>query len=75
MLKLPDKPLVAASGVSGIGKSENIGIHKSDNLFLIEDKNAPSSDDGILLAPRVGLFAYWQANTVLQILTEGMDVY
>ena len=75
MLNLPDKPLVAASGVAGIGKSENIGIRKSGNLFLIEDKNASSSDDGILLAPRVGLFAYWQANTVLQILTEGMDVY
>ena len=75
MLKLPDKPLVAASGVSGIGKSERIDIHKSGNLYLIEDKEAPSSDDGILLAPRVGLFAYWQANTVLEILMEGMDVY
>jgi len=74
MLKLPDKPLVAASGVSGIGKSERIDILKSGNLYLIEDKEAPSSDDGILLAPRVGLFAYWQANTVLEILTEGMDV-
>ncbi len=75
LLKLPDKPVVAASGVAGIGKSENINIHTSGNLFLIEDKDAPSSDDGILLAPRVGLFAYWQANLVLQILTEGMDVY
>ena len=75
MLKLPDKPIVAASGVSGIGKSERISIHKSGNFFLVEDQEAPSSDDGILLAPRVGLFAYWQANTVLEILTEGMDVY
>ena len=75
MLKLPHKPIIAASGVSGIGKSERIDILKSGNLYLIEDKEAPSSDDGILLAPRVGLFAYWQANTVLEILTEGMDVY
>ena len=75
LLKLPDKPIVAASGVSGIGKSERISIHKSGNFFLVEDQEAPSSDDGILLAPRVGLFAYWQANTVLEILTEGLDVY
>ena len=75
MLKLPDKPIIAASGVSGIGKSERISIHKSGNFFLVEDREAPSSDDGILLAPRVGLFAYWQANTVLEILTEGLDVY
>ena len=75
MLKFPGKPVIAASGVAGIGKSENIGIHKSGNLFLIEDKDAPSSEDGILLAPRVGLFAYWQANVVLEILTEGLDVY
>jgi sulfur carrier protein ThiS adenylyltransferase len=75
MLKLPNKPIVAASGVSGIGNSEKIGVLKSGNFFLVEDKTAPSSDDGILLAPRVGLFAYWQANIVLEILTEGMDVY
>ena len=74
MLKLPDKPLVAASGVCGIGKSERIDILMSGNLYLIEDKEAPSSDDGILLAPRVGLFAYWQANTVLEILTEDKNV-
>ena len=73
MLKLPDKPVVAASGVAGIGNSDNICTKKSGNLYLVNDGNAPSSDDGILLAPRVGLFAYWQANTVLEILTEGMN--
>ena len=73
MIKLPDKSIVAASGVSGIGKSERIDLLKSGNLYLVEDKEAPSSDDGILLAPRVGLFAYWQANIVLEILAGGSD--
>lgn len=73
LLKLPDKPIVAASGVAGYGNSEGIRLNRTGNLYLIHDDDAPSSDDAVLLAPRVGLFAHWQANTVLEILLEGPD--
>ena len=75
LLKLPDRPVIAASGIAGIGRANSINTRITGNLYLIHDDDAPSSDDGILLAPRVGMFAYWQANIVLEILTEGMDVY
>lgn len=75
LLKLPNKPVVAASGVAGIGRSDNIITQTTGNLHLVHDDDAPSSDTGILLAPRVGLFAHWQANVVLEILTEGLNVY
>lgn len=73
LLKLPKKPIVAASGVAGYGKSEGIRLRRTGNLYLVHDDDAPSSDDAVLLAPRVGLFAHMQANTVLEILLEGSD--
>lgn len=68
LLKLPDKPIVAASGVAGYGGSDRISTRNTGNLRLVHDNDAPSSDESLLLAPRVGLFAYWQANLVLEIL-------
>lgn len=73
LLKLPSKPLVGASGVAGYGKSDQVCTKKTGNLYLVHDDLAPSSDEDVLLAPRVGLLAYWQANTVLEILLGGED--
>jgi sulfur carrier protein ThiS adenylyltransferase len=73
LLKLPDKPLVAASGVAGYGNSDRVRTLRTGNLYLVNDDEAPSSEDDVLLAPRVGLFAYWQANTVLEILLGDGD--
>ena len=73
LLKLPDKPLVAASGVAGYGGSERLQVRKTGKLYFIEDPDAMSSEEDVLLAPKVGLFAHWQANTVLEILLEGLD--
>jgi sulfur carrier protein ThiS adenylyltransferase len=73
LLALPETPLVAASGVAGVGDSERIRVRRSGNLYLIHDNEALSSDEDVLLAPRVGLFAHWQANVVLEILLGGKD--
>ncbi len=70
MLRLPEKPIVAASGVAGIGASERIVYSRYGKLHLIEDPEARSSDDDVLLAPKVCLFAHYQANVVLEILLE-----
>jgi sulfur carrier protein ThiS adenylyltransferase len=65
---LPDKYIVAASGVAGYGHSDRIKTIHSGNLFIVYDEKAVSSDDDVLLAPKVCLMANWQANIVLEIL-------
>ena len=65
---LPGKPVVAASGVAGWGACERIEVRTFAPLHLIRDERARSSDDGVLLAPKVCTLANMQANTVLEIL-------
>jgi len=72
LLDLPGKPIVAASGVTGWGGCENIHLREMAPLYLVEDKRAKPSDEGILLAPKVGLMAHMQANAVLEIIL-GVD--
>lgn len=72
MQHLPHIPLIAASGVAGYGNSDRIITKKLGNLYLVYDEEAQSSDDDVLLAPKVCLMANWQANLVLEILLEGL---
>jgi sulfur carrier protein ThiS adenylyltransferase len=73
-LAYPKKPLIAASGVAGIRGSERIQMRKSGTLYLVQDELAPSCEDSIVLAPKVGIFAHWQANLALEILLEDTHV-
>lgn len=66
--KLSGKPLVAASGVAGYGNSERIKTLRSGNLFLCYDEHAPSSEEDVLIAPRVALMGNWEANLALEII-------
>jgi sulfur carrier protein ThiS adenylyltransferase len=68
MLKLPNKPIVAASGVAGYGHCDRITTKRCGNLYLCCDEHAPSSDDDVLLAPRVALMANWEANLAIEII-------
>jgi len=68
MLKHPDKPVVGASGVAGYGHSDRIKTIKSGNLYMCYDEHARSSDDDVLMAPRVCLMANWEANLAIEIL-------
>ncbi|PNX46773.1 MAG: thiamine biosynthesis protein ThiF [Thermoplasmata archaeon M9B1D] len=68
MQKLPDKPLVACSGVAGYGNSDRIETKRIGNLYICQDEQARSSDDDVLMAPRVALMANWEANIVLELL-------
>ena len=65
---LPDTPLVAASGVAGYGHSDRVSTRKLGKLFVCYDKQARSSEEDVLMAPKVCLMANWQANIVLEIL-------
>lgn len=68
MLKLANKPVVAASGVAGYGYSDRIKTIHLGNLYLCYDEQAKCSDEDILSAPRVCLMACWEANLALEII-------
>jgi sulfur carrier protein ThiS adenylyltransferase len=68
LIKLPNTPIVAASGVAGYGNSDRIGTKKIGNLYMCYDEYALSSDDDVLMAPRVALMANWEANLALEII-------
>ena len=67
--KMPDKYIVAASGVAGYGDNNEIQtIRFSSKIFVVGDQKTPAQPGTGLMAPRVGVAAHHQANTVLRIL-------
>ena len=73
--ELPDKYLVAASGMAGMGVTNSIKTRKVTSRFYLCGDEASEVSDGIgLVAPRVALCAAHQAHTVLRILAKQFDV-
>jgi len=67
---MPDKPLVIGSGMAGFGNSNTIKTIKNGNIYICGDELSEVSEDNPPLAPRVGMVANMQANTVLEILLK-----
>ncbi len=68
--KLPQTPLVVGLGMAGWGDNNSIGSRQTENLFICGDEIKEVSDELPPLAPRVGIIANMQANTVLEILLK-----
>ena len=66
--ELPDKPLIAASGVAGYGQMDRITTRKLGNLYICYDPQAKSSDDDVLMASKVSVMANWKADLAIEIL-------
>ena len=67
--KMPDKHIVAASGVAGYGENNEIEtVRFSSKIFIVGDHKTAAQPGVGLMAPRVGIVAHHQANTVLRIL-------
>ena len=67
--KMPDKYIVAASGVAGYGDNNEIKtIRFSSKIFIVGDQKTAAQPGVGLIAPRVGIVAHHQANAVLRIL-------
>ena len=67
--KMPEKYIVAASGVAGYGDNNEIKtIQFSSRIFIVGDQKTAAQPGIGLMAPRVGIVAHHQANTVLRIL-------
>jgi sulfur carrier protein ThiS adenylyltransferase len=66
----PDKPLIIGSGLAGWGKSNDIRLLKTGNIYICGDGLNEVSETIPPLAPRVGMVANMQANTALEILLK-----
>lgn len=67
--KVPDTPLVAASGMAGYEASNSIQTQKiSSRFYLCGDGTTAAEPGRGLMAPRVGIAAHHQANAVLRLL-------
>lgn len=66
--EFPNKPIIAASGLSGWGKNELLHTRKIDNLYICGDEESSLQPGISPMAPRVGIVANLQANQALEIL-------
>ena len=73
--ELPDKYLVAASGMAGMGTTNSIKTRRITSRFYLSGDESSEVSDGIgLVAPRVALCAAHQAHTVLRIVAKQFEV-
>jgi sulfur carrier protein ThiS adenylyltransferase len=73
--KMPEKYLVAASGVAGYGDNNEIRtVRFSSRIFIVGDQKTAARPGVGLMAPRVGIAAHHQANAVLRILLGEEDL-
>lgn len=70
--EFPDKWIVSGVGLAGWGDNNSIREMRHDKLIICGDGFREVSDEQPPLAPRVGIVANMQANTVLEILLGGM---
>lgn len=62
-------PIVAASGLAGFGRSNDIRVRKvGSRLYLVGDLTSGISPELAPASPRVGIAASIQANTIIAIL-------
>ena len=73
--EMPDKYLVAASGLAGMGVTNSIKTRKvTSRFYLCGDEMSEVSENIGLVAPRVALCAAHEAHTVLRILAKQFEV-
>lgn len=73
--EMPDKYIVAASGMAGTGKANSIHTRRiSRNFYLCGDEISDVSDGMGLVSTRVMLCAAHQAHTVLRLIDDKFEV-
>jgi sulfur carrier protein ThiS adenylyltransferase len=73
MIFLPGKHIVAASGLAGYGKNEDMCTQRTGTLSICGDMKTEVDVANPPIAPRVGVVANMQANRVLEILLDGVE--
>ena len=69
--RMPGVPVVAASGIAGWGRVEDLAVRRMGPLFLVGDFEHGVSDELPPMAPRVGAAACMEADLVLELLLGG----
>ncbi|MGN0688020.1 MAG: sulfur carrier protein ThiS adenylyltransferase ThiF [Oscillospiraceae bacterium] len=73
--QLPDKFIVAASGMSGLSSANTICTRKlTSKLYICGDGKSDVLSDGTLFSSRVMCCAAHQANMVLRIIAQDYEV-
>jgi sulfur carrier protein ThiS adenylyltransferase len=74
--RIKGTPLIVASGLAGWGKSETIRFRKIDEtLYICGDESTIANEELPPMAPRVGMVACMQANSVVEILMKKTKDY
>jgi sulfur carrier protein ThiS adenylyltransferase len=71
---MPGKDLVIGLGMAGFGMNELIHYRKLDRLHICGDEVTEITEEMPPLAPRVGIVANMQANTVIEILIPDFNL-
>jgi sulfur carrier protein ThiS adenylyltransferase len=66
----PQKPIIVASGLTGLGKNEKLHTRKVGNLYICGDEETEVEERISPMAPRVGIVANMQANLALEWLVK-----
>ncbi|MGI6393156.1 MAG: sulfur carrier protein ThiS adenylyltransferase ThiF [bacterium] len=64
----PERPIVVGSGMSGIGKFEEIHVRKAGNIYVCGDEKSDLSEG--FIAPKVAVVANLQALVAIEILLD-----
>lgn len=66
LMQMPDRMIVAASGLAGYGKTEDLTVRRVGRMIVCGDGQSDAAQG--LCASRVGIVAQMQANTAVEIL-------
>jgi sulfur carrier protein ThiS adenylyltransferase len=66
----PDRPIIAASGLAGLGKNRKLHQRKLGKLYICGDEETECEECISPMAPRVAIVANMQANLVLELLMK-----
>lgn len=66
----PNRPIVAASGLSGYGRNRKLRTRRLGNLYICGDEESRPGRGISPMAPRVALVAGMQANCVVELLVQ-----
>ena len=67
----PDRPIVCASGLGGLGRTNDLCVRSSGNIYFCGDGESDMSLG--LCASRVGIAAQMQANVAIELLVQGHE--
>ena len=73
LTEMVDMPIVSGVGMAGWGNSNAIRMSQYGKLFICGDGVSEVSEEEPPLAPRVGMAANMQANTVLEVLLKDKE--